>query len=848
MSLSKDDCIKLFEGYLLNNESPLRINLPRDLVFQILGESSTQVVKEGIIDVTWYYDEPYIDNPYSLFNIELKKQNYIDEYNQWRNTIDLKPNNTDEVQDFTNFRDILDYAALNKQTVVIGESHNHSTPKAILMHNIEFLKQNNAVIFIEGARVELQEELNKSVQQRKPTPLIEAYLNLKNPNEPSSYYTENNLIRICIQEGIPVIGCEEGNCQSYGMDDFYQLGSGGTQFAGVLRMLQNYEHYKAIVYANEKFPDKTLHVSLVGDAHTPTYQSTKSINGEFYPGIVDITGGIYVHAVDAENLEKRVAGWVVISKDVFFDEIKKFGNLKRECYEYINEQLFGNNDFAWLNNVAVLLKAPTSYTGLEPNETALKELYTKYSKYIQVKPAQKKDSVHIKEAHGTIKSGYEILGHDEKEFTEKEGHLTKVSTIESSLSTQNNIQSSSKVQLQEKQGKKPKFFIFDRDDTLIDKNLNLINKERIFNILNTISCHPDSGWAIASAGGIDLENDPAFSAIVRELNTIKKPAYIQFSSSINGLLNRISSIEYLHYESSEKSLIGSDPNTLALSVALNGELIEETRGQFIVQSDKPKVKFTFNNDAKVQFKIGQTFYTMSLKRLRDNLDLLEQGKFKLFFIFDALNQAQLKLNLEDCPQMKSFGITAIAAPDAYYPIDIQDVVFCDDTPGNVALATLNGFVGIDADTSCSSKWAKAEKHDTYLDKLDFHCAAITIATLKEEILNGIHNGDFTTGFFGLTGISYTYHKEGQEHTINIPHTISALLNLCDNQPTPELLDQMIAIVNKTLTQRPTSRPLSNLFFYRPPAAQSIYDRLSIIKLADAQDRSEEDEVPCRLVQ
>ena len=209
----KEYCINLFKDYLIHDEYPLKINLPRDLVFELLGNSCVNDDKKGIIDVTWYYNECYQHHPFSLVNIEIKQKNYIEEYNKWRSCILPKINDTTELPgNFTNFKDILNYAALNKQTVVIGESHNHSTPKAILMHNIEFLKQQNAAIFIEGVRVELQDELNKSISQRKPTPLVEVYLSNESRNQPSSYYTQENLIRTCIVEGIPVIGCE-GNCK-----------------------------------------------------------------------------------------------------------------------------------------------------------------------------------------------------------------------------------------------------------------------------------------------------------------------------------------------------------------------------------------------------------------------------------------------------------------------------------------------------------------------------------------------------------------------------------------------------------------------------------------------------------
>jgi len=420
-----EKCRELFKGYLLNEECPLRINLPRDLVFNVLKGQFDNETLIQIIDVTWYFDEAYKEHPFSLS--EEKDARYNDEFNHWRKSLPVQGKQEDRMPEVPkSFKEILIHAVKTKRTVVIGENHHESTPKAILMHNMEFLKQNNAVIFIEGVRAELQEEFNKSVEQRRPTALIEAVLNAKEDGlEPSSQYTQKNLIRTCIQEGIPVIGCEAQ--QSMNDDEFVNFCEDGEiqgQQASLKRMRQNYEHFKAINYANQRFPERNLHVCLIGNAHAYTYESTKLENDGVYPGIVEITNGIYVNATDSNPRQ------IYISKDDFFNELQQFGTLKSEAIHFINEQLFKEQSYNITSNIEVILRTPKDQGGYGLNRTevdyAMCRIDTKYGAYVQESSAKisTSKSININNAHGKVASGYKILGHDEQEFSEKEGPIT----------------------------------------------------------------------------------------------------------------------------------------------------------------------------------------------------------------------------------------------------------------------------------------------------------------------------------------------------------------------------------------------------------------------------------------
>ena len=282
--LSKIEYQELFNGYIINKECPFRINLPKKLLYHILGG----LIDERYIDNNWYKDEANKDHPFSLFAIENKINSYTQDYNDWRNSTAFNQSTSSETHnDFTNFNEILDYAATNKHAVVIGESHIDSTPTAILMHNLHLLKEKKAILFLEGFFAELQEELNKSVEQKKPTPLIEAFLTNSGHHESPTYYTHRNLIRACIQIGIPLIACDNQMTQILAKDCIVVE---NEQTGTISRMTLNYEYDKARNYAREKFPDYQFPVCLVGNAHCFTFHSTHNESEGIHPGIVDILG------------------------------------------------------------------------------------------------------------------------------------------------------------------------------------------------------------------------------------------------------------------------------------------------------------------------------------------------------------------------------------------------------------------------------------------------------------------------------------------------------------------------------------------------------------------------------
>ena len=414
---SKIESLKLFDGYLLSKDFPLKINLPIKLVICLL-----EAWNPDLIDLDWYETEEYKDHPYSLFNLEDRKAKYLEDYNQWRKSFNYGEITPSEIHDMpSNFKDLLNLAHKNNSPIVIGESHDHSAPKAILMHNIEFLKEKKAVFFLEGFFQELQEELNKSVEQKHPTPLIEAFLQNAEMHEPARYYSKKNLVRICIQEGIPLIACDNNLSTICGEGLRIEE---GNQIGKIERMTFNYETHRAINYAKEKFPNHSFHIFLVGDAHVYNFQSIDNVQDGIHPGIVEITKGIYINAANTHNhLKRSEMKQFLITKEEYFALINQhLGKLTDLGMKKITHIFFSDSNVVSFEEIKYFLRNVNEGYFIKNSPTTIPKLYTNYLKYLKALPAIENSSV-IDGYRATARSGYQLISNDEKEIEENEGPL-----------------------------------------------------------------------------------------------------------------------------------------------------------------------------------------------------------------------------------------------------------------------------------------------------------------------------------------------------------------------------------------------------------------------------------------
>lgn len=306
MPVNLDTCKKLFQGYLLTEEAPLRINLPRDLLiilmrsFCFLRELPPEE-KEAfyeLIDLDWYADLAYQDQAFSESALTKEKESFELEYEQWRSSLQEEKYTT-PAQVYSSLRQILGEAAFSRTPVTIGENHTEVTPKVSLMENASLLREQRALVFIEGLRKELQAEFDKSVLQQSLTPLAELYLNFPYlyPDSPPQY-AFNKLAKFFIERGIPVVGCETSTTATMGLvptKDNYDIN----------RLKQGYEHFKSRQYARQHFPRHDWHLSLIGDLHAFTFRHKNALYTENYPSVVDFMGGVYLRAEDRSSAQAK---------------------------------------------------------------------------------------------------------------------------------------------------------------------------------------------------------------------------------------------------------------------------------------------------------------------------------------------------------------------------------------------------------------------------------------------------------------------------------------------------------------------------------------------------------------
>lgn len=260
-----------------------------------------------------------------------------------------------------------------------------------------------------------------------------------------------------------------------------------------------------------------------------------------------------------------------------------------------------------------------------------------------------------------------------------------------------------------------RIFIFDRDDTLTfdAKGRNsLVNPDFILPIIESIDARADSLWAIASASATDVNSDPAWQAVAQMSPGIGQPVYAPVKRGIDGLSSRIHSLTYTEFVNVDNKPLEATASTLetdlqatALEAILNGDIIAETPDTFKIKLAKGTTRepfsfdFTFNKNAPVEFRFGQTKVEITVAKLREASGLLSSGDYKLFSILNTLDKAKLKIDLTMAKELQALGISKITAPSYYATIKPKDIIFCDDKMGCYRLAHISGFTSILANSS-----------------------------------------------------------------------------------------------------------------------------------------------------
>lgn len=228
-----------------------------------------------------------------------------------------------------------------------------------------------------------------------------------------------------------------------------------------------------------------------------------------------------------------------------------------------------------------------------------------------------------------------------------------------------------------------RFYVFDRDDTLLDKNNQIINPQFISEFVSEITLAPNVQWAIASRGSMgDVSHDGAYIEIKKLYPEVeKKKPFYPIVTSLNSLLNCAVSVQGLKNQTTDTE---AARNSFQALFYKDYEKIQE---EGLI--DLKNTKWTL--------QIGHTTVQFSASQFdEEHQKLLVQGDYKLFGVLAALDMAGLKVAVTD--ELKAFGIVEIKTPAHYQQIEAKDVVFVDDKTVNCELLNHAGFTAIHADT------------------------------------------------------------------------------------------------------------------------------------------------------
>jgi hypothetical protein len=277
-------------------------------------------------------------------------------------------------------------------------------------------------------------------------------------------------------------------------------------------------------------------------------------------------------------------------------------------------------------------------------------------------------------------------------------------------------------------------------------------------------------------------------------------------------------------------------------------LMSDTRKQ---QSDHytasdQSYEFRYPSQGTVILRYGETRYTMQLQALANPeiFNLIDLGDWKLFFVFDLLDKAQLTLSIQNCPQLQELGITKVSSPLHYREVSQNNIVFTDDKPTCVTLIARAGFRTILADTDAAMRERAKESEgnapgqnsampselNTYVQKLLAVHQEITdsLAPVEQYVLRHIKE---VIQYEIITGHKISSAKprewllfhdaQGDKHSVKIPRRLKVMLDkIHELERNPDegqiiaLINQFVLILNKKAKSGSTFSLSKNTDFYQ----------------------------------
>jgi hypothetical protein len=368
-----------------------------------------------------------------------------------------------------------------------------------------------------------------------------------------------------------------------------------------------------------------------------------------------------------------------------------------------------------------------------------------------------------------------------------------------------------------------RFYVFDRDDTLIDKENHIINPLSIFPFFKALDSH-EIRWGIVSSGASELKADEAYKALNEKIEFKAPPVYIQFNSSgASTLIAKTYKVHNIKAQwdqtiRNDQTIDEGKKAKIILDVIIAIAQKHELKLDMPIKIPKTESTFILSRDSSFYLYFGKTKIEVNISTFCANFEPIAKGQYKVFSVLMGLDAAKLQPKLTT--ELNQLGIKQIASPDDYQLINLKDVVFVDDRLDNCKAIQAAGATIVPADTMAANESKRG--HNTtnvYLRKLEEtlplkvqdNYRSLLIQNIKEKVNRAILGkiditnpktelpaedidsyigwmSKNTTGTRGITRFNHWFHGDSWKNRA---------LKLLDmvNEPTPDLDD----IINQIKT-------------------------------------------------
>jgi|GEM_PF-6686653 len=262
-----------------------------------------------------------------------------------------------------------------------------------------------------------------------------------------------------------------------------------------------------------------------------------------------------------------------------------------------------------------------------------------------------------------------------------------------------------------------RFYIFDRENALVDGYGNNILQEKMFPFIQTLDNNRLS-WAIVSFNKTKREDDNFYSNFQLYHTGGWPPVYIQSNETDAALFDHVVSGKniYLIEGQDKRTDINADKAKTILKACIkNAANIAENKLDTIKINETDK--FNLSDDSIITLQFGKTSIDFKLWDFVEALQTIEKNKdrYRLFSIFMALDAAQLKLDMTD--ELKQFGIMEIRTPGDYQKIAASNIVVLDNNKDLCVKLKEVGFNAIHADTPLERELDHCDTENNYVNEL-----------------------------------------------------------------------------------------------------------------------------------